>query len=147
MPVEKRRFQDIRIDIMILKCTAVSFIESKVPTKISTFSALFHMVKSININVDSQIHLYERTTCTVRPPKGIGPIYCVPLFVQRGYWVRFLSGLFRMVSPVVVCGVKAVWRETLRTSGKILTDIADDTSPDLKPSEIVADESANPRRM
>ena len=33
-PVEKRRFQDILIEILTLKGTAVSFIDSKVPTKI-----------------------------------------------------------------------------------------------------------------
>jgi hypothetical protein len=34
--------------------------------------------------------------------------------------------------------VKAVWREALRTGGKIMTDIAANKSPDIKARDIVA---------
>jgi hypothetical protein len=37
----------------------------------------------------------------------------------------FLSNLFRLVRSVLWSGVKAVGRQSLRTGGKILTDIAD----------------------
>ena len=43
-----------------------------------------------------------------------------------------------MVRPVIWRNLKAVWRETLRKGGKIRTAIADNTSPDVKPGEIVA---------
>jgi len=35
-------------------------------------------------------------------------------------------------------GSKAVGRETLRTGGKILTDIAENKSPELSPKDIVS---------
>ena len=43
-----------------------------------------------------------------------------------------------MVRPVLWRGVKYVGRETLHTCGKILTDIDDNTTPDVKSGEIVA---------
>ena len=70
---------------------------------------------------------------------GIGPIYSVPPFVQRGHGIgSFLSGLFRLVRPVLWTGVKAVGRETMRTGGKILSDLADNTSTGVKPRHIIA---------
>jgi len=57
---------------------------------------------------------------------GIGPIYSLPPIYQRGYGLgSFLSGLWRMVRPILWSGAKTVGRETLRTSGKILSDMAD----------------------
>ena len=70
---------------------------------------------------------------------GIGPIYSDPPFVQRGHGLgSFLSGLFRLVRPVLWSGMKAVGRETLRTSGRILSDVADNTAGDVKPRHIIA---------
>ena len=43
-----------------------------------------------------------------------------------------------MVHPVILSGVKAVGRETLRTGCRILTDITNNTSADVKPVDIVA---------
>ena len=69
---------------------------------------------------------------------GVGPINSVPPFVQRGHAIGiFLSGLFRMVRPVLWSGVKAVVREMLRTGGKILSDIAYITSSDVKNRHII----------
>ena len=63
---------------------------------------------------------------------GIGPIYSVPPFLQRGHGLgSFLSGLFRLVRPVLWSGVKAVGRETLRTGGSILFDLAYNTAKDI----------------
>ena len=70
---------------------------------------------------------------------GIGPIYSVPHFVERGHGIgSFLSGLFRLVRPVLWSVVKAVGRETLRTGGKILSDLADNNSSEVKPCHIIA---------
>jgi len=46
-------------------------------------------------------------------PPAIGPVYSAPLLLQLILW----------------SGAKAVGRETLRTGGKILTDIAEHRSP------------------
>ena len=59
--------------------------------------------------------------------------------MQRGHGIgRILSGMFRLVRPVLWSGVKAVGRETLRNGGKILSDIADNTSNDVEPRHIIA---------
>ena len=51
---------------------------------------------------------------------GIGPVYAVPPFYQRGYGIAsFLGGLWRMVRPILWSGVKPVGRESVRTGRKI----------------------------
>jgi hypothetical protein len=69
-----------------------------------------------------------------RGDTGIGPIYCIPPFIQRGHDLgSFLSGLFRSFRPILWNGaktfgretVRALGREALRTGGKIMTDIDD----------------------
>jgi hypothetical protein len=70
---------------------------------------------------------------------SIGPIYSIPPFVQRGHCINiFLSGLFRVVRPLLWSGAKAVGRETLRTGGRILTDIAENKSPNGSAGDIVS---------
>ncbi len=70
---------------------------------------------------------------------GIGPIYSVPSFLQRGHGIgSFLSGMFPLVRPVLWSGVKAVGQETLRTGGRILSDQADNTAGDVKPRHIIS---------
>ena len=57
---------------------------------------------------------------------GIGPICSVPTIYQRGYGIgSFFAGLWRVVKPILWSGSKTVSRETLRTGGKLLSDIAD----------------------
>ena len=69
---------------------------------------------------------------------GIGPVYATPLVLQRGYGIgSFLSGLWRVVRPILWSGDKALGRETLRTGDDILTDIAR-SSPDQNPRDIVS---------
>jgi len=68
---------------------------------------------------------------------GIGPIYSVPPFVQRGHGLgSLLGGLFRSIRPLFFSGLrtagKALGREALRTGGKILTDIADNPQTGIK---------------
>ena len=66
---------------------------------------------------------------------GLGPIYSVPPYLQRGHeFGSFLSGLFRLVRAVLWSGVKAVGRETLLTGGRILSDLADNTAGMSSPS-------------
>ena len=73
-----------------------------------------------------------------RAHNGVKPIYSVPHFVQRGHGIgSYLSGMFQLVRLLLWSGVKAVGRETLRTGGKILSDIADNTSSDVQPRHII----------
>jgi len=68
---------------------------------------------------------------------GIRPIYAAPPFLKRGYGIgSFLAGLWRMVRPVLWSGAKTLGRETLRTGGDNLTDIA--RSTDEHPRDIVS---------
>jgi hypothetical protein len=60
----------------------------------------------------------------------IGPVYATAPFVQRGHGIgSFLAGLFRFIRPIFVSGAKAVGRESLKTIGKILSDIAGPNRP------------------
>jgi len=77
---------------------------------------------------------------------GIGPVYSDPLYLQRGYGIgNFFGSLFRWVRPLLWSGAKAVGRQTLRTGGKILTDIAarDDVSDGDIVSKHVTDSAQN----
>jgi len=57
--------------------------------------------------------------------RGIGPVYSVSPFVQRGHGIgSFLRGLWRIVRPVLWSGAKFLGREAMRTSGNIMTEIA-----------------------
>ena len=58
---------------------------------------------------------------------GIGPVYALPPFHQRGYGIgSFLGGLWQMVRPILWRVTKAVGREALCTGVKILIDIANE---------------------
>ena len=60
---------------------------------------------------------------------GIGPIYSVPPFIQRGHGIgSFLRGVWRTVQPVLWSSAKSLGRKALRTGGKIMTEIADNPS-------------------
>ena len=74
-----------------------------------------------------------------RSHSGIGQIESVPTLIQPGHGIgSYLSLLFRLVRPVLWSGVKAVGRETLRTGGKIFSDLADNTSSDVKTRHVIA---------
>ena len=89
--------------------------------------------------VKGQLFQYYLNQACRGAHSGIGPIYSVPLFLQRGHGVgSVLSGLSPLVQPVLWSGVRAVGRETLRTGGKILSDLADNTAGDVRPRHIVA---------
>jgi hypothetical protein len=85
---------------------------------------------------------------------GIGPIYSIAHFVQRGQGIgSLLSGLFRIVRRVLWSGAKTVGgqtfkalrREALRTGGKILQDIAE--NPQVSSHDIIPNTSANLLRI
>ena len=81
---------------------------------------------------------YYLLQCGRGKNNGIGPAYATPLLLQRGYEIRsFLNGLWRGVRPIIWSGVNALVRETLRTGGDILIDIAR-SSPDQNPRDIVS---------
>ena len=70
---------------------------------------------------------------------GIGPIYTTPPYLQRGHGIgNFFGSLFRWVKPVLWKGAKAFGRETLRTGGKILSDIAENKSPEVSAGDIIS---------
>jgi hypothetical protein len=69
----------------------------------------------------------------------IGLVYSVSPFVQRGHELGcFLGGLFRTVRTFLWRGARVVGREALRTGGKILTDIAENQSPNVSTRHIVS---------
>ena len=68
---------------------------------------------------------------------GVGPIYTLPFYVQRGHgFGDYLGPLFRAIKPLVFTGKrhagKALGRAALRTGGKILSDIANNLKWDTK---------------
>ena len=110
----------------------------------ATFSARFHMVV-LSINILHAFIMKDPLVqyCLHQAGRGshsrIGPIYSFPHFVQRGHGIgSFLRGLFCMVRPVLWSGVKVVGRETLCTGGKILSDLAENTSGHVKFRHIIA---------
>jgi len=68
---------------------------------------------------------------------GVGLIYSVPPFVQRGHGLgSLLGGLFLSIGPLFFSALrtagKALGREALRTGGKILTDTKDNPHTGIK---------------
>ena len=149
MPVEKRHFQDIRIELLSRSSERVAFTSGSVPTKIVLY---FRSVSAGNPVYKYQCRRFQLAFIMKDPlvqyyllqvgrrsHSGISPIYSVPHFVQCGHGKgSFLRGLFRLVRPVLWSGVKAVGRETVRTGGKILSELADNTAGDVKPRHIIA---------
>ena len=67
---------------------------------------------------------------------GVGPVYSIAPFVQRGHGIGdILSGLFRTIIPLFFTDIRTasneeanvLGREALRTGGRILSVIADNT--------------------
>jgi len=81
-----------------------------------------------------------------RGNSSIGPVYAIPPFIQKGRGIgNFLGGIFRFVRPLLWSGakdlgrvtLKALGKEAMRTGGRILSDIADNTSADISTRDIV----------
>jgi len=65
------------------------------------------------------------------PTPGIGPIYSVPLYLQREHVIgNFLGTLFHFVRPLL-------WTVG-RTCSKIITDIVKNNSPDVRAEDIIS---------
>ena len=69
----------------------------------------------------------------------IGPMYPTPAFLQRGHGIGIVFGsFFRWVKTVLWKGAKAFGRETLRTRFKILSNIAENRSPEVRAGDIIS---------
>ena len=67
----------------------------------------------------------------------IGPVYSVPHFIQRGHGIG--SVLFwRWIKPILWSGAKILGRESVRTGGRILADLSQNTNSEVTPRDIVA---------
>jgi hypothetical protein len=70
---------------------------------------------------------------------SIGPIYSAPPILQQDHGIgTVLTGFWRGNKPIVWTGGKSLFRESMRIGGKILSVLADNTSPDVKPENIVS---------
>ena len=68
----------------------------------------------------------------------IGPVYRGSPYIQQGRGIgSFLGGLFRIVKPVLIQGVKAIGRESLAAGANILSDLAS-KSDNQKVKDIVS---------
>jgi hypothetical protein len=111
VPVEKRSFREIRIEILTLEGVRVPFKDSKsttkadlhfrrVPTAIQNSCIVIFTTFSMNHLV--QYYLRQAGRNSRRDRNGIGPVYASPLYLQRGHGIgSFLGGLFRSVRPFV----------------------------------------------
>ena len=69
----------------------------------------------------------------------IGPVYSVPHFVQRGHGIgSVLTSFWRSIKPIFWSGAKTLGRESVRTGGRILVYLAQNTNSDVTPRDIVA---------
>ena len=69
----------------------------------------------------------------------IGPVYSIPHFVQRGHGIgSVVTGFWRWIKPILWSGAKTLGRESVRTGGKILADLAQNTNSDVTPRNIVS---------
>jgi|SRR5215510_7526309 len=92
-------------------------------------------------------YLHQAGRGSKRGNSSIGPVYAIPPFIQKGRGIgNFLGGIFRFVRPLIWSGakdlgrvtLKALGKEAMRTGGRILSDIADNTSPDIRTRDIVS---------
>jgi len=141
LPVEKRTNKNTRIEILQLTGNGVEFKCSKTPKKIVLHFRRFSTWYLKSLVIISIVHFilmnplvrYYIHQAGCGKNNGIGSVYATPLVLQRGYGIgSFLSGLWRVVRPILWSGAKALGQETLCTGGDILTDIVR-SSPDQNP--------------
>jgi hypothetical protein len=86
-----------------------------------------------------QIYYLNQAGRGLTTSDGIGPVYATPLYLQQGHGIgNFFVNIFGVSDPILWRGAKAVVRETLRTRGKNLTNIAENRSPELCNWDIVS---------
>jgi len=69
----------------------------------------------------------------------IGPVHSVPHFDQRGHGIGSVqTGFWRWIKPILWSGAKTLGRESVRTGGRILADLAQNNNSDVTPRDIVA---------
>ncbi len=135
MPVEKR-FQGIRLEAVRLSGERVVFDAFQHSSPICNYRiGLFRHAFIMN-DPPLQYYLHQARRGS---NSGMGPLYSVPPLGERGHGMcSFLSDLFRLIRPVLWRGFKAVEREAMRTGGKILSNLADNRSGDVKPRQIIS---------
>ena len=68
-----------------------------------------------------------------------GGTYSVPQFVQRGHGIgSVLTEFWRWIKPILWNGAKTVVRESMRTGGKFLAYLAQNTNSDVTHNDIVS---------
>ena len=137
VPVEQRRFQDFRIEFLTI---------ARRPQK---WCLIFERITSGEKLYKKDVAISDSAFITIHPLQvyyliqlyrglttpGIGPVFSTPRYFHRGHGMgNFNVSLFRWVRPILWSAAKAVGRETLRTGGKVLTDIAERKSTDNAPS-------------
>ena len=66
-------------------------------------------------------------------------VYSVPHFFRRGHGIgSVLTGFWRWIKPILWSGAKILGRESVRTGGKILADLAQNNNSDVTPRDIVS---------
>jgi hypothetical protein len=94
------------------------------------------------------VHYYLHQAGRGNGSNRIGPIYSTPPFLQRGHGIgSFLGGLFRFIKPMLWSACKAVGKEALRAGGNILTDIAENKSPDVSARDTVSHVTASTQNL
>jgi len=69
----------------------------------------------------------------------IGSVYSVSHFVQRRHGIgSVLTGFWRWIKPIFWSGANTLGRESVRTGGRILADLAQNTNSEVTPRDIVA---------
>ena len=69
----------------------------------------------------------------------IGSVYSVSHFVQRRHGIgSVLTGFWRWIKPIFWSGANTLGRESVRTGGRILADLAQNTYSDVTPRDIAA---------
>ena len=134
IPVEKTHFQDIRIELRETDGGPAALQASVVTTKVVLYfrrikihlmSALFFHSSFMHPLTRYYIHQAGGAGGS-----GVGPIYSLPPYVQRGHGIGdYLGPLFRAIKPWFFSGAKsagkALGRVALRTGVQILSEIAD----------------------